>query len=235
MNMGPLDAIVFDFDGVLADTEPLHFRAMVTVARTVGIELGWAEYLARYVGYEDADALRLMLGLPIGVDADRDDQRIEALRLRKAAAFAAEVDAGVQTFPGVLELAREAAAAGTPLAIASGATRREVDQVFRKLNITIAFDPIVTADRVAVSKPAPDSYRAALAGIARRQDVQSLDPAACVAIEDTATGLTAARAAGLRTLGFATSGSPDALRAADRIVTSMTTMTLADLRALVRK
>ncbi|MBI1369361.1 MAG: HAD-IA family hydrolase [Planctomycetes bacterium] len=217
-----LEAIVFDFDGVIVDTEPLHYRAFLRVLEPRGIQFDYDAYLEKYIGFDDRDGLRAMFE---DHDQTLDDAASLSLRRDKAHAFDTIVAEGVTPFPGVLELIR-AAAAAMPIAICSGALRSDIDAILPALGegeIPDLFRAMVTADDVARSKPDPESYALA----ARRLGI---DPAKCLAIEDTPAGLESARGAGLRTLAVTHSYPADRLRAADRVVTSLDDVTLEKLR-----
>jgi beta-phosphoglucomutase-like phosphatase (HAD superfamily) len=190
-----LQAIVFDFDGVIADTEPLHWRAFIDVLEPLGISFDYDTYLREYIGFDDRDAFRYVSA---NHDLNLADGRLEEMVERKAAAFARIVGEGIAPFPGSVELIR-ATAAAWPIAIASGALRADIDLILPAIgdgSLPPLFKAIVTADNVTKSKPDPETYTLA----AQRLGV---DPRRCLAIEDTPTGLQSARAAGLRTLAVA--------------------------------
>lgn len=216
-----LQAIVFDFDGVIADTEPLHYRAFMRVLNPLGIDFGYRAYLQDYIGCDDRDALRLAfrsVGRPL------DDASMRDLIAAKSAAFDAVVAEGVEVFPGVVALIERASAA-LPLAICSGALRSDIEGIMPAVGdgrLLERFSAVVTAEDVARSKPDPASYALA----AKRLGVA---PSACLAIEDTPTGLASARAAGMWTLGVATTHAADDLDA-DRVVESLAELDLGQLR-----
>lgn len=216
-------AIVFDFDGVIADSEPLHYEAFVAVARRFGLEFDYATYQRRYIGFDDRDAFRAMLET-IG-DPVADDARIAELTHEKAHTFEAHVHAGIDALPGAIELVR-AASTAMPVAIASGATRRDIDLILDKLGLRDCFELIVSADDVARSKPDPETYRLAVQHLADRHADRDIKAGACVAIEDTEAGLASARAAGLRTVGIDPSGEPGGLIGADQTLQSLTDLSL---------
>jgi beta-phosphoglucomutase len=225
-----LKAIVFDFDGVIVDSEPLHYRAFLKVAEPLGVHFSYDEYLARYIGYDDRDSFRVMLGMEPGVQGTPEEQaEIGELVRRKGEAFQEVVRAGVDAIPGVPDLVREAAAA-MPLTIASGATSQDIDTILGGMRMKPLFTAIVTADRVPRSKPDPASYALAVADLARARPDLALTPGDCLAIEDTAAGIESARGAGLRTLGLATTGPAEKLRRADRVLDGAAGLTLAKLR-----
>lgn len=213
-----LKAIVFDFDGVIVDSEPIHFRAFLKVAQTFGVTFGYEEYVERFIGYDDRDAFRSMLGLPVGVPGKpADERRLLELIERKAQAFEAVVEEGIETIPGIEQLIRQAGAA-MPIAIASGASRRDIDLVLGKLGLASLFKLVVTADDVKRSKPDPQTYALAAAGLATKHPALGLEPGDCLAIEDTAAGVESARGAGLMTLALLTSTPAEKLARATRVM-----------------
>jgi HAD superfamily hydrolase (TIGR01509 family) len=218
-------AIVFDFDGVIANSEPLHFRAYRDVLATEQVRLDEADYYARYLGYDDRGAFEAI--------AEHEGQRwtaghIASLVARKARALAAleqEVDV---LFPGA-KTAIEAAASSLPIAVASGALGHEIRRVLDRANLTRHFTAIVAAEDTARSKPAPDPYLRAMALLIERHG--PLDARDCVAVEDSRWGLVSARAAGLRTVGVAQTYDPASLGPADLVIPSMLAFDLPSLHA----
>jgi len=215
-------AIVFDFDGVIVDTEPLHYQAFLRVLAPFGVDFDYGRYQRDYIGFDDRDGFDAILGdfaIDLGTATRRD--LVEA----KAAAFEQVLGNNARAYPGVLELIAEAGAA-LPLAICSGARRSDIDLIIPALGngpLLNFFQAVVTADDVANSKPDPQPYRLAAEQL-------GIDPDQCLAIEDTPTGLQSAWAAGLATLGVAHTFGPDHLEQADRVVTDLAGVTLADLR-----
>lgn len=225
-----LKAIVFDFDGVLVDSEPLHFEAMLEVARTVGVTFDYQQYLAELIGFDDRDAFAHILGwAEPGQGGDRAAS-VDALCECKRVAFEQRVRRGIEPIAGALSLV-DAAAQAMPIAIASGAVMSDITLILEQLGRRELFEVIVTADQVARSKPAPTSYALAVERLSARHPQHELSPGDCLAIEDTAAGLASAKTAGLHTLGVATTGSLAQLAGADRTVASLEGLTLADLKA----
>src|SRR6185369_12812533 len=149
-----LKAIVFDFDGVIANSEPLHFRGYRDVLVDEGITLTEDDYYARYLGFDDVGAFEA-IGARAG--AGWDAARIRDLVARKAIRLEAlERDVSV-LFPGAADAVRRAAAA-MPIAIASGARGEEIRRVLAREDLLACFTAIVAAGDTAVSKPAPDPY-----------------------------------------------------------------------------
>ena len=211
-----LKAIVFDFDGVIVDSERLHYEAFVAIARGFELNFTYETYVQQYIGFDDRDAFRAMLSEQ-GHRAD--EGRISALCCQKGQLFKDIIAKGVHMYPGVLEMI-ERAAATMPLAIASGASRKDIALILDKLALCGCFDPVISADDVSRSKPDPETYVAAVRGLAQQNPQLAIEPRNCLAIEDTSVGILSARTAGLWTLGVAHTEPAEAIRAADRVVDS---------------
>lgn len=220
-----LEAIVFDFDGVLVDSEPMHFAALREVAAELGVELDASLYNGVFIGFDDRDAFRALLSMRAGGAPDPDaidaslEGEVHRLCVRKQGAFDRRAEAGVEPLPGVRELLDDLAGR-LPLAIASGATRRDIEGILDGLDWRHRFETIVTADDVARSKPDPQTYALAVERLAART-TPSVKPSTCLAIEDTSTGLASAVSAGLRTLAVCTTSPASSLEAAERVAPSL--------------
>jgi HAD superfamily hydrolase (TIGR01509 family) len=222
-----LRAIVFDFDGVIADTEPLHFRSLCDVLAEEHVALSEREYYARYLGYDDVGALRA-----IGVDYGRSwtIDHVAELVIRKAVRVEAlERDVAV-LFPGA-EAAIRRAADAVPLAIASGALGAEIRRVLDRADLTRYFAAIVAAEDTPASKPAADPYQRAVLRLADAIG-GPLRAADCVAIEDSRWGLESARAAGLRTVAISSSYDASDLGDADLVLPDIAALDVDTLRAI---
>lgn len=205
-------AVIFDFDGILADTERLHWRAFQEVLAPVGLRFSWEEYVAAFIGSDDRDAFR---GAYRGAGLALPPAKLEGLIRRKAAAFAGLARAADNVlYPGAAELVHACAAAGWRLAICSGARREDIETVLGGSDLLGRFRVVVTAEDVAVSKPDPESYHRAVRELGIR-------PAECIVVEDTPAGIAAARGAGLRVIGVTTTHAAKDLDGADRIVPSI--------------
>jgi len=226
-----LAAVIFDFDGVLADSEPLHLDAFQQVLATIGIELSASDYYAHYLGFSDRDAFVHVCrdrGVPL------DDARLEALIEEKERLFPTLVG-GHGLFPGAADLIDRVSAA-VPIAIASGALRHEIDMLLEAGGLAERVPIIVAAGDTPRSKPHPDPYARAFALLresgALGDDVR---PGQVVAIEDSEWGLQSARGAGLRTIGVTTSYSADRLPSAELTVDGIDAITLPLLESLVAR
>ena len=211
-----LRAIVFDFDGVIANSEPLHFRGYRDVLAEEGVVLTEADYYARYLGFDDVGAFEAIGGWH---GAGWNSAQITDLVARKAVRLdALERDVSI-LFPGAADAIRRAAAA-MPIAIASGARGEEIRRVLEREHLLTCFAAIVAAEDTPVSKPAPDPYLRALVLLAPAAG-PNLRAADCVAIEDSVWGLASARAAGLRTVGVTQTYEASALTSADLVIGSL--------------
>jgi beta-phosphoglucomutase len=223
----PLQAIVFDFDGVIANSEPLHLEAFQQALAPEGIDLAPAEYYARYLGYDDVGLFEA-LAKDRGLAMSGGD--VSALVVRKGEEMQQMLRSGTVLFPGAVEFIREAAAA-VPIAIASGAMRHEIEEVIAAAGVSDLFVAIVAAGDTPHSKPSPAPYRLALE---RLRDVsgREIEPRRAVAIEDSKWGLDSAQGAGLRLVGVTNSYPAHELTGAELVVDSLTALTLPALDLL---
>ena len=222
-----LQAIVFDFDGVIANSEPLHLKAFQLALAADGVELSPADYFARYLGYDDVGLFEA-LGRDRGIAMSGD--HVRALVVRKGERMQDLLRSGSVLFPGATEFIREAAAA-VPIAIASGAMRHEIDEVIDAAGMTDLFATIVAAGDTPQSKPSPEPYRLALERL-RESSGRDIDARRAVAIEDSRWGLESAHGAGLRLVGVTNSYPAHELTGAELVVESLQSLTLPALDEL---
>lgn len=226
-------AIIFDFDGVIVDSEPLHYQAFVLVGKSFNFDFTWEQYMAQYIGFDDRDAFRYMLAQAIegGHTPDIDDlqETLNELIEKKRLAFEALAEMGTAAILGSVELIEEAHDAGLPIAIASGAVHADIEQMLRLLKIRDKFEIIVAADDVEHSKPDPTTYAMAFEKLAAKYPDAGLTLQTTLAIEDTSAGLGSAIGAGLQTLALRTTSPAEALQKAGRVVEDLSGVTLATL------
>jgi HAD superfamily hydrolase (TIGR01509 family) len=199
-------AVVFDMDGLLLDTEVLWQRSEAELFRRHGVE------------YTSADALAVM-GTSFDFTARYFAQRLgrapeggAALVDEMRQLMAAELRRQVEARPGAIELV-ERLRNRVPLALASNTSRDLVDTALETGGLTDAFDAIVTSDDVEHAKPAPDLYLLACERL-------GVDPSDALALEDTAPGIAAAKAAGLTCIAVPQFAGTD-VSAADRVIDSL--------------
>jgi HAD superfamily hydrolase (TIGR01509 family) len=218
-----LSALVFDFDGLLLDTETSAFTtaAEVFAAHRVTLDRRW--WLS-IIGTADhphwSEVLEAQLGGPL---PDRETVLAERIE-RHRALIAAEA-----VRPGIVELLDEADAAGVPCAVASSSPRRWVDGHLERLGLRPRFAAVCSRDDVAPgrTKPAPNLFTAACGAL-------GVDPPTAVALEDSAPGVAAALAAGMRVVGVPAGLTAEAdLSAAHLVVPTLAGVSLGQLRQLV--
>ena len=229
MPMRALQAIVFDFDGVIADSERLHLQSYQDILAPEGIAISEAEYYERYLGYDDVGVFKAV-GRDHGVPMN--DARISTLMTKKGERYEALASGGGMLFPGAAEFIRAAAAAHVPIAIASGALTGEIEENLEQAGLRALFPIIVGADQTEKSKPDPEPYRVAFERL-RTHTGRPLEPWRSVAIEDSKWGLVSARGADLRCVAVTNTYSADELRPdAELVVAGLHALSLDALDAL---
>lgn len=217
----PVAAIVFDFDGVIANSEPLHLRAYQEVLAELGLTLDRDEYYARYLGFDDIGAFTA-----IGEARKRgwSNEEVAALAARKTVVFDRMAASGDVLYPRAAACI-ERLAARFPLGIASGALRHEIEAVLGTNGLDRHIRFIVAAGDTPLSKPAPDPYR-------RAAELHGTSPAVCLAVEDSRWGIESAQAAGMRCIGISHTYPPGELATADAVIESLDELTVEMIEAL---
>ena len=223
-----MDALIFDFDGVVVDSEPIHLMGFRAVLESVGLKMTDDEYYQKYLGCDDHDCI-----LIAGRDQGRefDEAAIADLTAVKTRLVQRAIAESIQPLPGAVDLITAAARADVPLAVCSGALRAEIELAARTIGILDHFLLLVPAEDVDQGKPHPQGYELALDRL-RTATGQPLRADRTLAIEDSPAGISAAKSAGMRVLAVTTSYGPAELQQADRIVTRLTEVDLSQLRAM---
>jgi len=224
-----LRAILFDFNGVLVDDEPLHLEMFQRVLGEEGVTLTREDYYAHYLGLDDRGCFAAVLAaagetVPI--------PRLMRLIARKASYYQEHIRRhGYPFFPGAIDLVRGLAAAGRMLGVVSGALHEEVEGALRQAGVHPLFKVLVTAEDVAEGKPDPEGYRRALEALNSLPPLPErlVHPHEVLAIEDSPAGLAAAAAAGLLTLGLAHTYPVDHLAPADAVAERLADLALPAL------
>ena len=218
----PVSVIIFDFDGVLADTEDLHCAAFQRVARDRDLALSRDDYYQRFLGLPDHDCIAAFCA-----DAGSTLQAGELDRLvaRKRRHFA-ELSATTDLYPGVAVVLR-GLHAHFALAVASGAARDEIEAVLQRAGVQNLFGAIVAAEDVAAGKPAPDPFLRALTDLNRHR-ARPFASRECVVVEDSPAGVVAARAAGMRCIAVTTSHESAAFGAVDAVIDGVARLRVED-------
>ncbi len=194
----PHQAVILDMDGTLPDTENIYIRTFLETSTTLGypLEETFLHGLVGLPGGEFQTRLRAHLGEAFPYAEHRQMYLARRTEL---------LDQGIPIKPGALELIAHLEETGTPMAIATAATRANAHENLTRSGLMHRFPVILTRDDVEHSKPRPDLFLRAAAGL-------GIDPAGCVAVEDSHNGVRAAHAAGMMTVMV-----PDILTATDEI------------------
>jgi len=224
--MAALTAIILDFDGVIADTEPLHFAGFRRTLSEIGISLTESDYYANYLGYDDRGCFFAAL---TAHQHPTDPSVLARLMQRKAQAYLESVKDHLAIFPGVHEFVREAAAA-YPLAIASGALRHEIEVILEQAGLRKEFLHITSAEDVTRGKPDPQPFLQALNGLNRQGREQTITAGSCLVIEDSIPGIRGAKTAGMKVLAVANTHTIQDLHEAHAVAQSLSEIRLSELR-----
>ena len=219
-----LNAVLFDFDGIIVDSEPMHFRAFQAVLEPLGKGFPWEEYCETYIGFDDRDAFREAFKAQGEKICSRDLKKLIA---EKAELFQQLVNSGeAKPLPGAIELI-ESIPVRLPIALCSGALRQDIDPIIGNLGIANAFNVIVTAEDTKKSKPDPAPYRLTCERLGLK------DPSTAIAIEDTPLGIISAKSAGLKVLAVTNSYDREYLFEADAVTDSLENITRSSLEDMV--
>ncbi len=199
-------ALIFDFNGVLADDDPIHMEALRKVAKEEGMSFTDEEYLDKYLPLNDWDCFKLLFEEHALTSSKLDD----LIRRKSVYYFQAIAEKSV-LFPDAAEAVR-AAVSRCPLAIASGARMDEIRHILIHGNLQTCFKAIISAEDVKFGKPHPEPFLRAYEKLKEKDS--SLRVSECVAIEDSIGGIQSAHEAGMRCLAIAHSYGPDRLQSA---------------------
>ena len=213
-----LKAIIFDFDGVIADTEPIHLKMFQRVLAEEGITLTEEKYHQQYLALDDKGCFSAVLS-----DNGRqvDKKLVEEMIRRKSIYFDEYVKDNLIIFPGVVDFVRRVAQEYL-LAIASGALRHEIEFGLESREIRQEFQAIVSAEDVEKGKPDPEAFLTALQELNNIQSSSAqIQPSECLVIEDSLHGIAAAYEAGMKCLAVTNSYSANELSEADWVTDSL--------------
>ncbi|OGR89552.1 MAG: hypothetical protein A2992_03895 [Elusimicrobia bacterium RIFCSPLOWO2_01_FULL_59_12] len=225
-----LRAIIFDMDGVICDSEPLHMQAFQKVLQEENIVLTDNEYYDRYLAYDDRNCFTMVFKEhQRAVDAEL----MKKLLARKARYFDEQMKGRIMIYPGAEPFVKKAADK-YPIALASGARRLEVEFVLKKAQLRGLFAAVVSSDDVQKGKPDPESFLTALKILNERrlQGTEEIQARDCLVIEDSRHGVAAARSAGMKSAAITTSYKADQLTDADLVADSLMGLELERLEKL---
>jgi HAD superfamily hydrolase (TIGR01509 family) len=224
-----LRAVIFDFNGIIVDDEPIHFQLFQRVFAEEGIELTKEAYYSRYLGFDDRGAFTTGYREH---GRQLNNAKLNELIERKAGYYQQAIRNHVAIFPGVNALVAKLAQQ-LPLAVASGALRSEIETILTTAGLLGYFQSIISAEDVAQGKPEPEIFLKALAALnSQRAGGVSIDAAECLVIEDSKEGLKGAHRAGMKCLAVTNSHPAELLGDADAIVNSLENVSPESLSAL---
>lgn len=218
--MSPL-AIIFDMDGVLADTERIHAAAECEVLKRHGIPFDAENLSKRYAGMPESDIW------PAVFKANNKEMpSINSLMDEKFEVFKVMVTDGVPEMPGVEELIALLKGSHIPIGVASSAEPQYIELVLTGLKLKPLFNAITASAEVTHGKPAPDIFLLA----AKKLGVEARN---CIVIEDARSGTLAAKAAGMKCIGLRYPGNKQDLSAATKVVESLQKIDLEMLETVI--
>lgn len=224
-----LRAVIFDFNGIIVDDEPIHFKLFQRVLGEEGITLTEKDYYARYLGFDDRGAFSA------GYHENKrslSENKLAELIARKAAYYQEAIRDHVTIFPGVETLIANLSPR-LPLAVASGALRDEIETILSTAALLQHFTAIVAAEDVRHGKPEPEIFLKALEQINAGRDAHDqINAGDCVVIEDSKEGIKGARRAAMKCLAVTNSHPPELLKDASAVVKSLTEVDLNLLESL---
>jgi len=198
VSITPPSAVVFDFDGVIADTEPVHYAAFQQVLAPLGLSFSWSQYEQDLIGFDDRGVFREVFHRAGRTLSPEEEASLIAAKGRAFSdCIRSEAGNALQPLPGVTDWLRKLAGR-VPLALCTGALPSDIESLLNRFGFDRYFDVRVTAADTAVSKPDPAPYRLVLARLRQRFPDRAWTPGHVVAIEDSVAGVASARGAGLR-------------------------------------
>ncbi|OUX37030.1 MAG: hypothetical protein CBE26_04190 [Kiritimatiellaceae bacterium TMED266] len=207
-----LQAVIFDFDGIIVDSEPWHHQAFNETLKDDQIQIDWETYQEIYIGFDDRDALKTAYKK---AHKRLSSKKLNELIEQKAIIFEDYASTGKLTpFPGVIELIKSIPVR-VPVGLCSGALRSDIEPIILAQKIKSSFKTIVTAEDTAKSKPDPAPYLKAL------NNLEIKEPSNTVAIEDTPAGIRSAKEAGMKVLAVTNSFSAQYLTEADAVANTL--------------
>ena len=223
-----LQAVIFDFDGVICDSELLHYKALNATFNRYGVDVPKDVHWDKYLGYSDLDNI-------IAVNHDYKmgltDEQVQQIIDKKKTVFDELVIKESIIIDGVPEFIQMLVDHNIRRAVCSGALRSDIELMLAGSSFANVFETIVTADDVKCGKPAPEGYLMSLDRLNTRGG--PIQPSECIVIEDSHWGLEAAAAAGMNPVGVTNTYSRDELDSkAKKIVDRLDELTMDDLNSL---
>lgn len=218
--MPEIAAVIWDMDGVLADTAPHHLLAWQETFAKRGINFTEADF-KRGFGIRNDAIIKNTLGEQV------TPEEIEAIAREKEAIFRRIIGKDIKPLPGALELLKALDEGGISMAIASSTTIENIHLIVGSLGIADYFKAVITGHDVTEGKPSPQVFLLAAQRL-------GAEPKNCIVVEDAVAGVKAAKSAGMYCVAVSNSHPQEKLNEADLIVASLEMVTVKDLEGLVR-
>jgi beta-phosphoglucomutase len=228
-----LRAIIFDFNGVLLNDEPLHFASMRDAVAQLGIAVSQEEYWSEYLPLDDWNCLAAICAAHSYPITPEETERTLELKQQN---YRRMLDGRFPVLPGAVRFVR-AAAQKYPLAIASGARRAEIEIVLQQTGLRPFFRAVLAAEDFVRAKPHPESYLYALARLNEclSSAESTITPDECLVIEDSVGGVAGSRGAGMYCLGVANTYRAEQLAGAHAVLPSLDGLTVEWIEKLIQE
>ena len=223
-----LKAVIFDFDGVITDSEILHLRAFNQSLAQYGIEITKNDYYTMYLGFNDTDCYKLLIEKGL---LKMDEQQINTLMIQKKKIFEQLAKAEGKMIEGVRDFLKMLEQNNISMAICSGSLLTEVEMVLEDARLRHLFEVVVSGEQVKKGKPDPEGFLLSLQRLNENRE-NPITANQCVVIEDSHWGLEAAKAAGMHTIAVTNSYDAEQLGMADKIVDQLNELSIDDLQQL---
>ncbi|MHC4116114.1 MAG: HAD family hydrolase [Planctomycetota bacterium] len=221
-------AVIFDFDGVITDSEVLHLRAFNGSLAPFGVEIAKKDYYQNYLGFSDFDCYKALVDEGLLKIAERE---IDDIIRQKSVIFEELARTEGRTIEGVHDFLRMLDENNVPMAICSGALLAEIELLLEEAKLRHYFKTIVSADHVRKGKPDPEGFLLALKRL-NADGHGAIAADECIVIEDSHWGLQAGTAAGMHTIAVTNSYDAEQLSAAEKVVTRLSDLSMEDLQQL---
>jgi beta-phosphoglucomutase len=223
-----LRAVIFDFDGVITDSEVLHLRSFNKVLAQYGVEISTKDYYKEYLGLNDIDCFKALVDNKV---LQKPAKGIEHLAKEKTEVFEKLAKTEGKIIEGVRDFLQMLNQNNIPMAICSGALLTEIELVLDQARLRSFFEVIVSAEFVKKGKPSPEGLLLTLRKLNHgRQNIILANQ--CIVIEDSHWGLQAAKTAGMHTIAVTNSYDASELAMAEKIVTRLGELSINDLQNL---
>jgi len=223
-----LGVVIFDFDGVITDSESLHLKAFNHVLAPYDIEISRDDYFSEYLGLTDFDLLAYLVGKGL---LKTDRTKVDDLAVEKKLIFEEMAQTQAPIIDGVVDLLEMLSKNDVPMSICSGGLLGEIELILEKSRLGHFFEVIVSAEQVSKGKPHPEGFLLTLKRLNHGR-AHAIRPEECVVIEDSHWGLEAAAAAGMHTVAITNSYEAEKLSMADIIINHLRELSIESLQQL---